>query len=357
MNSEKWNDLVDIFEQNKFSSEQQLQNIWETIFSEYFGYSRLKGDIDSKRTIQIGSTERIIPDIILKDNNSDLFIVELKKSQLHCGNEQLISYLKLLKVNVGILICDCIYVYSFDYTKNDAEQDFIKIDFIKNNKDGELFITMFSKTNFTEENIKQFINSKIQTKQNVLNIKKEINNDLLFNLLEKYFSNKYSTEEIKKAIETIEIIVTDNSGNDCSKKDKAVAIFQKSSFVPVGNDIGSKLSKDDICVLFQKNGINLHKPNDFTKASKNKSNNVYWANPNISVLEQDWELILNDWINKELHYFFIPANSIQLSELKVRSDNPDKINLNIQYKDQKYSDRGSNISFKKWHIKTIKYQI
>lgn len=48
-------------------------------FAEIFGYSSRENEIDTHRTVQIGSTEIIIPDIIIKNSESDLFIAVRQK--------------------------------------------------------------------------------------------------------------------------------------------------------------------------------------------------------------------------------------------------------------------------------------
>lgn len=75
--NQKWNRIVEIYNASISAKEDTVHSLWERIFVELFGYSSLNGEIESQRKIQIGSTERIIPDIIIKDSNNDLFVVEL----------------------------------------------------------------------------------------------------------------------------------------------------------------------------------------------------------------------------------------------------------------------------------------
>ena len=82
-----------------------------------------------------------------------------------------------------------------------------------------------------------------------------------------------------------------------------------------------------------------------TFASKNRASNFYWANPQFDVLEQDWYLILNDWYKKELHLFRTPAYALAANALASRSDNEDKIDLQIIYNDSTFTDSRSKISF------------
>jgi len=101
---EKWNWIVGEYDKNLYAPEQTIQNTWELIFAEIFGYSRLRGEIENHRKIYIGSTERVITDIIIKNDNADLFVVELKQHSLPFskGMElQLLSYLRTIAQKHG----------------------------------------------------------------------------------------------------------------------------------------------------------------------------------------------------------------------------------------------------------------
>ena len=113
------------------------------------------------------------------------------------------------------------------------------------------------------------------------------------------------------------------------------------------------LSKQDIKTLCQKNGFIIQ--GDFTKAGKNKTQNNYWANPSMSRLSKDWILVLDDYVNNIIYCFKVPANSLNLNQVKTRNDQPNKIDLQIQYNDPFFTDTRSKILFNKWMIKKINY--
>lgn len=93
----------------------------------------------------------------------------------------------------------------------------------------------------------------------------------------------------------------------------------------------------------------------FTFASKNSVTNCYWANPNIGMLNNTWDLVLNDDIHYKWYYFQIPANSIKLNQLVLRSDKKYLIDLQIRYNDSSFTDTRSGISFVKWLKKQGQY--
>ena len=107
--------------------------------------------------------------------------------------------------------------------------------------------------------------------------------------------------------------------------------------------------------MFEKKGYAINEDHT-TYASKNKTNYTYWANPQFSLLRQNWYLILNDWPNRTLYLFLIPANSISPDELMPRKDKPDIIDLEIYYNDPTFTDsRKKLVSFLKYKVDEMNY--
>ncbi len=186
MYKQKWNQLVELHAKAFLEPESVVQNLWESAFTEVFGYSRLFGELDCHRTIRIGSIDRVIPDIIIKEEKEDLFIVELKQQNkyFYGGMErQLFSYLKQLKMNVGILICNKLYVYDYDVSKNDDNQSKLEIAFEKDNPDGIKFIELFSKGNFKKSAVSELIQEKAKSERTTKEIEGKITNEYLLNLI------------------------------------------------------------------------------------------------------------------------------------------------------------------------------
>ena len=75
-----------------------------------------------------------------------------------------------------------------------------------------------------------------------------------------------------------------------------------------------------------------------TFASKNRGAYIYWANPEYNLLNEDWNIILNDWIERKIYLFLVPANSIAPVELTPRSDKMYLIDLQIMYHDTTFTD-------------------
>ena len=114
-----------------------------------------------------------------------------------------------------------------------------------------------------------------------------------------------------------------------------------------------KMTKNKAINYFLREGYKLS--GTITFASKNKSADNYWANPNFTTLNNQWNIILNDWIRQELYLFVIPANSINASSLVCRADKKNQIDLQIMYEDPSFTDMRSKISFFKYLVSQLKY--
>lgn len=105
--------------------------------------------------------------------------------------------------------------------------------------------------------------------------------------------------------------------------------------------------------MFKERGRYIDK--NVTYSSKNRTTYNYWSNPNFAFLNEDWTLILNDWVNHKLYLFRIPRNSISDSELIGRNDQPDLIDIQIQDDNPNFIDIRSGFSFKTFLVDEIQY--
>ena len=131
--SSSWNKIVAQYNKNLNSKEEIVQASWELLFCTIFNYA--DSNIVPQLPVKMGvETKRA--DILIKNGNEDLFVVELKRHTLHDGQAQLFSYLNQLKIDIGVLVCDKLYIYDFDYTTRDENYSFVEIDFSQDNPDG-----------------------------------------------------------------------------------------------------------------------------------------------------------------------------------------------------------------------------
>lgn len=120
-------------------------------YFEFLGWSQFNHEI-TKPVIGIGSAGKLIPDLVLK-GDKDLLVVEIKKPSCEITEkheQQLVSYMKQLSLQVGILWGSKIEIYY-----NSSKEEPIKIyeiEFIPENKFGvELLGTLEKKDDFKEK--------------------------------------------------------------------------------------------------------------------------------------------------------------------------------------------------------------
>lgn len=114
--------------------------------------------------------------------------------------------------------------------------------------------------------------------------------------------------------------------------------------------------KKEALTFLEANGIVVGTHNNYAKRGDTRSE--YWINPRSTVISDDWYLILNNQYECELIVLHIPANSFVLHSnvakgLRVRNDNPNRIELNIST--DTLIDRTSKCSFREYEFARIKY--
>ena len=335
---DKWKIIAADYAQMRLAGENAVQAKWELYCSELLGYSRLRQEIRPQERMRLGSHDRLIADIAIHVDSDLKFIFELKKynKTLDQGiEEQLISYLKQSNCEVGVLIYDHVCVVVYDYAKNKAKS--LEIEFTANNSDGIEFIRHFQKHDFDRNSIEKWIDDKCQHAESIKMIQSELDENgttLIQELLITHYRKSFSENEILEAIKSYEI--------KCTRRH---TIPPAQPTLPPEQVFQTNITRTQARELFKKNGYTIH-PN-YTWASKNSTLDVYWANPDISFLENNWSLVLNDRLNRTLYLFDIGANSIARGELKERKDRND-INLNIIYGDEQFRDRDTKFSFRRF---------
>lgn len=167
-------------------------------------------------------------------------------------------------------------------------------------------------------------------------------------LIVEHYNGQYTAEEIREALSPFQIKVElINLGTVIGEGDN-----RRHAGGDKNPKINDGIGKKKAIALFYQSGY--HFCRHITFASKTGPD-YYWANPKIEFLHGDWDLIANDWINKKLYLFRIPANAMHLSQIKTRSDQPNKIDLQIQYNDPTFTDKRSGVSFGPFFIKELDY--
>lgn len=170
---DKWNEMCFLIDEHKHnnSKEDFFQLGIENILDKILGWSKFRKELITKERTKVGSSNTIIPDIILRSNDNNLIVVELKRPNKSIENhkEQLFSYMRLHKVQFGLLIGEKLQF--FYETPNDTKPAKLisEISFLPNNLEGNQLIELLNKENFDEDKIIKFCNDKL----NMFEIEKE----------------------------------------------------------------------------------------------------------------------------------------------------------------------------------------
>ena len=93
-------------------------------------------------------------------------------------------------------------------------------------------------------------------------------------------------------------------------------------------------------------------------ATRQPNKQEFWLNPRTDNLTKEWDLILNNQYTGKITVLHIPANTFQIKSvsskgLYTRSDQPDKIDLNLSV--DTFIDRRSKLNFGQYKVKEITY--
>ena len=323
-NKEIWNKIVEQYQKNYYNEEYKLQQLWMNIFGQYLHYNSLDSEICSTKSIRIGSSAKLIPDIIIQKDQKDFAIIELKKSTYNsCDNyrTQLFSYLKQLKLPIGVLITNKIELFVYDYTKDDNEQQSIEIDFVKDNIMGEQFVDLFLKEHLSLDSIRKAVNNKKLEKKDIEEITSITNEKLIKDLLtDYYYKQGYNKIAIDKYLSDTNINISRKikiNANVCDPTRYTTPTIHRYQQTGI-NRLDDYMSKNDAIWLCHKNKISLSQ--NITFANFSVVTYTYPANVQPSFLTSEWMLLLNDNVNKELHVLKIPAFAFRRENFSIRDD-------------------------------------
>lgn len=158
-----WNDLCfRIKDKNQNAPERDFQIIAESLF-EKLGWLQYKGEIISQKSIPVGASGNVRPDIVIAENGKNIFVIELKRPGIlvsERNSEQLFGYMRLLKLSFGILLGESLQVY-FEVPDDEKPRKIGEIKFDLESEDGINFIKLISKSEYSHEKIANYCKVKI----------------------------------------------------------------------------------------------------------------------------------------------------------------------------------------------------
>ena len=219
---EKWNQFVyDLCEAKKKDVDEDIYHSLIETQLQLLGWAKWKGEICHKPNVPIGNNKHIQPDILIKNGDEAMFVIEVKRpvhSQTERERVQLESYMRQQKMEVGVYIGEHIEVF-YDMPKSKDAVSVMHIPLEMNNKQGAKFVEKFSKDCFTKDAIVEFCEQRIREMQRQESLNKikeslvadaqtQIKESLTPYLLDKY-GTTFSEEDITGMLSRLRFSATD----------------------------------------------------------------------------------------------------------------------------------------------------
>jgi len=268
MNTEKWNELCFLLSENIEKNISEAAFEQNVIFAlRVLGWKEFSGDFDIRPSYQIGASNKITPDFVVKSSDKQkLFVVEIKQPSIPLTTrfqQQLFSYMRQLKLEYGLLVGEGIQIfYDGNLSKQDDPVLLETIKFERDSKSGENFVELFSKENFSFKVLQEFtskslkdINRKANFKSLVDRITSDSFKQNIFSLIKQELLNEYDGELIDSVFEELEIDIKQNTTEDDTPSKKAMPV--------VSHTPSNKYSRDHSVLKIELDPADKH---DFLKA-------------------------------------------------------------------------------------------
>ena len=222
---EKWNQFVDYLCEAKKNGveEPEFHSIIEAQF-QLLGWMRHKNEICHKPNLPIGNNGHIQPDILIQKDGKKQFVIEVKRplhTQIAKDRDQLVSYMRQLKLKAGIYIGEHIEIF-YDQPDSENAVSVLTIPLELDNKRGARFVELFSKDRFSKETIVQFCEDRIKELRHQESLNKikdylitdaqgQIAESMKMYLMEKY-GNTFSESDIVGMLASINFTATPKDG-------------------------------------------------------------------------------------------------------------------------------------------------
>lgn len=206
---EKWNQFVYyLYEAKKNCMEEPEYHSMIEAQLQLLGWMKYKNEICHKPNLSIGNNGHIQPDILIQKDDKKQFVIEVKRplhKQIAKDRDQLVSYMRQLKLKAGIYIGEHIEIF-YDQPESEIAVSVLSIPLELDNKRGARFVELFSKDRFSKEAIVQFCEDRIKEMRHQESLNKikdhlitdaqgQITEGMKMYLMEKY-GNTFSESDI-----------------------------------------------------------------------------------------------------------------------------------------------------------------
>ena len=165
---EKWNQFVyDLCDAKRRNVDEDEYHRLIEIQLQLLGWAKYRGEICHKPNTPIGNNNFIQPDILIKRDGEELFVVEVKRPvHAFCQREkqQLESYMRQRKIRFGIYIGEHIEVF-YDTPESADAVSVMIIPLELDNQNGARFVELFGKETYSQESHSKFCEKQIAEQQ------------------------------------------------------------------------------------------------------------------------------------------------------------------------------------------------
>ena len=193
----KWKEFCcDLVDDSKHDVKEDIYQLHVENGFRQLGWSKSTGELCPKERINVGSHSQLEPDITMKIDGKVVFVVEIKRPGnriIERQEQQLLSYMRVMKTNIGLFIGYDIRLY---YDTNEKIPCLVwKSEVNPMSAFGMTFIEFFQRESFCLQKIESLCKQKyseINSRTIMTNFSKELQNDqdnTIRNTLYEYFVN------------------------------------------------------------------------------------------------------------------------------------------------------------------------
>lgn len=158
--NDNWIEIVNLLQPYIFGDSTETRYQQEVEYClRLLGWKSFNKTMRSQITINIGNNNSIRPDIVLYKNDSPVLPIEIKRPGNICKSrqeDQLKSYMRQLRLNVGLYIGKNIQIFYDNPTDLDNPVCVFKVELCKNDSNGEMFCEMMSYEKFDVNKLEKF---------------------------------------------------------------------------------------------------------------------------------------------------------------------------------------------------------
>lgn len=165
--NDNWCEIVETLQSARkrhSTTEQEYQHEIEACLK-MLGWKTSNGTMRPQYSINYGSSNSLRPDIVLCQNGQEVLPIEIKKPTNQFNQrqaEQLISYMRQLKLNVGLFIGENIQVYYDNPQGKEIAESVFCAEIKKNDSNGSTICDLLSYDDFTVEKVEKFCQEQYQ---------------------------------------------------------------------------------------------------------------------------------------------------------------------------------------------------